>query len=99
LEEAAGVDMNTWLVGRLPIGHLIKDGQTSSSAAKEANGSASSSLPDKTFYLKARIMAGQVNLKGNKLGLQDWKWLCKEEVKDATTPSYWRRVQDMLSAR
>ena len=71
LTQAAGVNMNTWLVGRIPIGHYQYDYPSKTTGE----------LGLKTFFMKARIMAGQANLKGNQLGLSDFKWLAKEEVK------------------
>jgi large subunit ribosomal protein L46 len=86
--------MNTWVVGRVPVGHLSYDfvkPQTSASGI-ELNG-------QKTFFLKARIMAGQANLKGNAFGLKDFKWLCKEEVQKVVSPGYWSKVKNMLTER
>lgn len=53
----------------------------------------------KTFFMKARIMAGQVNLKENKFGLQDFKWLAKEELKQEVDGSYWKSIKNMLAER
>ena len=86
--------MNTWVVGYVPIGHLsynfVKP-QISTNGI-ELNG-------QKTFFLKARIMAGQANLKGNKFDLKDFKWLCKEEVQKVVDQSYWSQVKNMLAER
>lgn len=85
--------MNTWLVGHVPIGHHEVQYPTArtSGALKEQGA--------KTFFLKARIMAGQVNLKENKLGLQDFKWLSRDEVKTAVDDSYWHSIKNMLVGR
>lgn len=58
--------MNTWIVGRVPIAHVVRSTDASSG--------------EKTFFLKGRIMAGQANLEGNTSGLTDFKWLTKEEL-------------------
>lgn len=85
--------MNTWLVGHVPIGHhefLYPKARTTGSLQEQGA---------KTFFLKARIMAGQVNLKENKLGLQDFKWLSKDEVKSEVDGSYWHSIKNMLAER
>ena len=51
---------------------------------------------EKTFFMKARIFAGQADLKANKIGIEDYKWLAKDEVQRQVTPSYWSRVKNML---
>jgi large subunit ribosomal protein L46 len=86
--------MNTWLVGHVPIGH------------HQHNYTATRKLPSgltehgaKTFFLKARIMAGQVNLKENKLGLKDFKWLAKDELEKEVDSGYWKSVKNMLAER
>lgn len=86
--------MNTWLVGHVPIGHF----QQQYSAPKPTS-TGLQEQGSKTFFLKARIMAGQANLADNKLGLQDFKWLHKDELKDAVDGEYWRQVKNMLSER
>ncbi|KAH0559342.1 hypothetical protein GP486_004141, partial [Trichoglossum hirsutum] len=91
LVQSGGFDMNTWVVGNVPIGHyhfdhpkplLVEDG------AEE--------LGEKTFFLKARIMAGRLDLKKNELGLVDFKWLAKEEIEKAVSSRYWKSVRNML---
>ena len=54
---------------------------------------------EKTFLLKARIMAGQVDIKANKLNLEDYKWLSKEEVQQQMDPQYWKDVRHALVER
>jgi large subunit ribosomal protein L46 len=49
--------------------------------------------------MKARIMAGQVNLKENKLGHKDFKWLAKDELEKEVDGSYWKSVKNMLAER
>jgi large subunit ribosomal protein L46 len=86
--------MNTWLVGHVPVGHHQLD---YTNVTKH-----SSNLTEygaKTFFLKARIMAGQIDLKANKLGLQDFKWLAKEELQKEVGEVYWKSIKNMLAER
>lgn len=86
--------MNTWLVGHVPIGHhqCNYTETTKLSSGLTEHGA-------KTFFLKARIMAGQVNLKENKLGLKDFKWLAKDELQKEVEEPYWKSVKNMLAER
>lgn len=86
--------MNTWLVGHVPIGHFQH-----TYASPKTTPAGLHEQGTKTFFLKARIMAGQANLKDNKLGLQDFKWLHKGELEQAVDAEYWRQVKNMLSER
>jgi large subunit ribosomal protein L46 len=81
--------MNTWLVGHVPVGHHQLE---YTKPAADEHGA-------KTFFLRARIMAGQVNLAENKLGLKDFKWLAKEELKKEVDEGYWKSIKNMLSER
>jgi large subunit ribosomal protein L46 len=95
LVKAGGVNMNTWVVGNQPIGHYQYDYPTElRSTSNNPN-----ELGFKTFFMKARIMAGQADLKDNKLGLSDFKWLAKEEVQKTVDGQYWRSVRNMLAER
>ncbi|KAA8893765.1 39S mitochondrial ribosomal protein L46-domain-containing protein [Sphaerosporella brunnea] len=91
LAEAAGVNMNTWFVGNVPIGHLVYEYE------KGFQGDADK-IGKKVFFMKARIMAGQADLKDNKLGLEDFLWLTKEEIGEVVDKSYWESVKPMLVA-
>jgi large subunit ribosomal protein L46 len=93
ITHTGGVNMNTWLVGHVPVGHHQVDYREPKSAGDLKEYGA------KTFFLKARIMAGQVNLKENKLGLQDFKWLAKDELQKEVDGSYWRQIKKMLAER
>jgi large subunit ribosomal protein L46 len=86
--------MNTWLVGHVPIGHHQLDYPKTTKLS-----SGLTEYGAKTFFLKARIMAGQVNLKENKLGLKDFKWLAKDELQKEVDESYWKSVKNMLAER
>ncbi|KAF8545153.1 39S mitochondrial ribosomal protein L46-domain-containing protein, partial [Trichophaea hybrida] len=89
LEEAAGVNMNTWFVGNVPIGHYIYNYGRDYTVDSEKIGK-------KVFFMKARIMAGQADLNGNKLGLEDFLWLTKEEVEEVAGRAYFKAVRHML---
>ena len=86
--------MNTWIVGNVPIGHH----QHHYSKALDT-GSGLTELGLKTFFMKARIMAGQANLKDNALGLTDFKWLAKEEIEKIVHGKYWCSIRNMLAER
>jgi large subunit ribosomal protein L46 len=81
--------MNTWFVGNVPIGHLVHNYQ------KDVEGK----IGEKVFFMKARIMAGQANLRDNKHGLEDFLWLTKEEVGEVVEKKYWEAVKHMLVAQ
>ncbi|RMD44003.1 hypothetical protein DV735_g1105, partial [Chaetothyriales sp. CBS 134920] len=54
----------------------------------------------KTFFMKARIFAGQANLQlATTPAYQDFQWLTKEEIKNVVDAAYWSRIQDMLVAQ
>jgi large subunit ribosomal protein L46 len=95
--------MNTWFVGNHPIGHFIyqfrntrKLPETPSPATPNPPSQEISLPGEKTFFLKARIMAGQADTKANELGVEDFKWLAKEEVQKEVSPQYWADVRNML---
>ncbi|KZF21529.1 CAF1-domain-containing protein [Xylona heveae TC161] len=95
LVQSAGINMNTWVVGNIPIGHHnFKFPQPVFNKVKGVE-----EVGEKTFFMKARIMAGQANLAENQLGLSDFKWLSKEEIEKAVPQRYWSSVRDMLSDR
>jgi large subunit ribosomal protein L46 len=87
--------MNTWLIGHVPIGHHQIDYPKKTTHSP----SGLTEYGAKTFFLKARIMAGQVNLNENKLGLKDFKWLAKEELQKQVEEPYWKSVKNMLAER
>ncbi|KAF2638576.1 hypothetical protein P280DRAFT_404510 [Massarina eburnea CBS 473.64] len=94
INDAGGVNMNTWVVGNVPIGHYQHDYLQSIKTASGLN-----ELGLKTFFMKARIMAGQANLNDNKFGLTDFKWLAKEEIQKEVRKKYWLQVKNMLAER
>ena len=104
--------MNTWVVGNAPVVHhqlnypqpkpddsspnIIPN---SSRKTPKASKPLATLVGEKTFLLKARIMAGQVDIKANKLDLGDYKWLSKEEVQNQVDPQYWKDVRHALVER
>jgi large subunit ribosomal protein L46 len=90
--QTGGLNMNTWVVGHVPAGHHINhpwfDKETSLHKAGE-----------KTFFMKARIMAGQANIDENLFGLSDFRWLTKEEIRKHVSNKYFSSVKNMLSDR
>lgn len=92
LIQSAGMNMNTWIIGHAPVGHYIQPALYNEDSTLKA-------LGEKTFYMKARIMAGQANLEGNQYGLQDFKWLTKEELQKHFGLKYYSDVKNMLADR
>lgn len=89
--------MNTWVVGNMPIGHrtFMYPPQPRSIHQDQSD----RELGEKTFYMKARIMAGQADLKGNKFGLEDFVWLAKDEIQGKVEKNVWNRVKNILLSR
>ncbi|KAH7419613.1 39S mitochondrial ribosomal protein L46-domain-containing protein, partial [Cadophora sp. MPI-SDFR-AT-0126] len=96
LVQSAGVNMNTWIIGHVPIGHHVVP-PTYTKTEPEASTSQLQHPGSKTFFMKGRIMAGQADLAANAFGLTDFKWLTKEEVKKHVSTRYWSYVQNMLA--
>lgn len=84
--------MNTWIVGRVPVAHLVTQPEFNEDTSLKQKG-------EKVFFLKGRIMAGQADLNGNKLGLQDFNWLTKEELKEKLSEDYFHSVRNMMADR
>ena len=83
--------MNTWIVGNMPVAHQI---------FRHAKSLASSKfVGEKTFYMKARIIAGQLAIKNNHLGLDDFKWVTKDELQTTLRPRDFAAVKDILAER
>jgi large subunit ribosomal protein L46 len=87
--------MNTWVVGNVPIGHRNHPASRVIAAPENKL----DQPVEKTFFMKARIMAGQANITDNKLEVADFQWLAKEEIEKAVTPNYWSAVRNMLAER
>ncbi|KAK4156737.1 39S mitochondrial ribosomal protein L46-domain-containing protein [Chaetomidium leptoderma] len=93
LSESAGDNMNTWVVGRVPVAHhVVKPVLGEDGASVVQRG-------EKVFFLKGRIMAGQADLAGNKHGLTDFKWLTRDELKEVFSEDYYRSVRGMMELR
>ncbi|PQE03592.1 Ribosomal L46 protein [Rutstroemia sp. NJR-2017a BVV2] len=88
LHQTAGTNMNTWIVGHVPIGFSTIEPSQKFSRKGE-----------KVFFMKGRIMAGQVDLKGNEMGVTDWKWVTRGELQGLVTPRYYSQVKGMLADR
>jgi large subunit ribosomal protein L46 len=84
--------MNTWIVGNAPVGHHIIYPRKDEDSTKNVEGA-------RTFFMKARIMAGQCNIEKNELGYVDYKWLSRQEVKRHVSPRYYGWVKNMLADR
>ncbi|KAG6162348.1 hypothetical protein E4U46_004294 [Claviceps purpurea] len=92
LDQAAGINMNTWIVSRAPVAHVVKQALLSPDGVVTEKG-------QKTFFLKGRIMAGQADLKDNAFGYTDFKWLTREELEEELEPEYFRGVRNMMADR
>jgi large subunit ribosomal protein L46 len=91
LTQTGGVNMNTWIIGNAPAGHHIlapyyKDEKLERRGVK-------------TFFMRARIMAGQANLKDNLFGLSEFKWLTKQEIEKHVAQKYFSAIRNMLHDR
>jgi large subunit ribosomal protein L46 len=86
--------MNTWIVGRVPVAHVV-----TRPLFKDEGASVLEKRGEKIFFLKGRIMAGQVDLKDNKHGLTDFMWLTREELQEVLPEEYYRHVRLMMADR
>ena len=93
--QAAGTNMNTWVVGNMPVGHQIHPGARPPS---ETSLIPSKNI-EKVFYMKARIMAGQAKLEENQLGLREFRWLTKQELQTTLSPQDFSAVKKVLADR
>lgn len=78
-----GDHMDTWIVGRKPIGIY----KPSPATPEEPQ--------NNVFFFKGHIMAGQVRVDGK--SIKDFAWLTKEEVGEKVEKDYWEVVKDILS--
>ncbi|CZS72470.1 unnamed protein product [Fusarium graminearum] len=92
LDQAAGVNMNTWLVSRIPVAHVVSRPKLSKEGVVEKKG-------EKTFFIKGRIMAGQADLKDNPFGYTEFKWLTREELEKELPKTYFKGVRNMMTDR
>jgi large subunit ribosomal protein L46 len=85
--------MNTWVVSNHPIAHV--EAPYSPEEGK-VNGQGTPLKSDMIFFMKARIMAGQANIEKNELGIQDYKWLTKDEIQPLVAPHMWASLKNFL---
>lgn len=88
LSSLAGADMNTWTVGRVPIGHLSYQFKQPDMGF-EGN---------KVYFLKSRIFAGQCKLQES-AGLEDFGWFTRDEVEERVSPVFWKLISSMLASQ
>lgn len=93
--QTGGTNMNTWVVGNVPIGHQIYGYPQSI----RDDGKGSEEVGEKNFFMKARILAGQANLKDNVLDLRDYQWLAKDELRKLLHPSIWAAIRNIIAER
>ena len=65
----------------------------------EEDGTTVKEKGEKVFFLKGRIMAGQVDISGNTLGLKDFRWLTKGELEQLLPRKYFHEVRGMFAER
>ncbi|KAI1247877.1 hypothetical protein MGN70_011770 [Eutypa lata] len=92
LKSAAGVNMNTWIVGRVPVAHMVTHPKFDEVTSLKKPG-------EKVFFLKGRIMAGQADLKDNQMGYKDFHWLTREELEEKMEPDYFHSVRNIMADR
>ncbi|KAL9016504.1 MAG: hypothetical protein Q9185_006162 [Variospora sp. 1 TL-2023] len=98
LIQAGGLNMNTWIVGNIPLGHFVRN-YLKPRVEKDEDTSPDQIRGTKYFFMKGRIMAGQANLKDNKKGLTDFQWLAKDELQKILWPQDWSAVKNILAER
>ncbi|KLO12003.1 hypothetical protein SCHPADRAFT_854490 [Schizopora paradoxa] len=84
LTVQCGDNMNTWIVGRRPIGFFEEQSGISTDPL----------LTEKTFFLKGHIFAGQAQTQDS---ISDFAWLTKQEIESRVPKDYWLGTKDMLS--
>ena len=89
--------MNTWFVAGHPIGHHIDQAHVGVEKTARSDTQAVDLDSEKTFFLKARIFAGQADLSGNNYGVEEFKWLAKDEIEKHVTSEYWSSIKNMLT--
>ncbi|KAI0476744.1 39S mitochondrial ribosomal protein L46-domain-containing protein [Xylaria cf. heliscus] len=92
LELSAGVNMNIWMVGRVPVAHFVRQPQFTEDGVMKVRG-------EKTFFHKGRILAGQVDMRRNRVGLKDFNWLTKAELKAKLDSDYLHAARNMMADR
>ncbi|KAI3401870.1 hypothetical protein diail_6429 [Diaporthe ilicicola] len=98
LASTAGVNMNTWMVGRVPVAYEHR-GPVYTGGRGDGTERRIKTYGSDVFYLRARIMAGQVDLADNKWGITDFKWLTKDELAETLNQQTMRSVTNSMPAR
>lgn len=88
--------MNTWFVGNHPVGHLTRDLKAIEDTKQSQPEVEETAKEEKTFFMKARIMAGQADLSTKENDVEDFKWLAKEEIEKTVSKGYWSKIKNML---
>lgn len=99
--------MNTWVVGNHPVGHhslgfsspilsKIPPNRLVSTSKEEIE---QEEYGERVFFMKSRIMAGQLDISKNELGDTEFQWLAKEEVAQKVDSPYWKSIRNMLTER
>ena len=89
LTSSFGPNIHTWLVGNAPAAHqVIKPYKEPQPAPGQ-----------RTFFMRGRIMAGQVNLEGNAFGWADWKWVARDELEALLRPRLFAAIRNALADR
>lgn len=94
--------MNTWFVGNHPAGHYVYNLRHPAAHITQSDPSSpiakhSPRAGEKTFFMKARIFQGQADPKGNAMGVEDFKWLTKDEIQKEVSSRYWASIRNMLA--
>ncbi|OMJ28389.1 54S ribosomal protein L17, mitochondrial [Smittium culicis] len=84
INEVCGNNIDSWVVGRGPIGHYIH------------NSSADTAAKNKTFFLKAHILAGSIESASADKLVDDYTWATKDEIEKLVKPEYWQGVSSMI---
>lgn len=87
--------MNTWVVGNMPTGHHVYNYSKPIWDIEQLM----NFTGEKIFFVKARMMAGQANLKDNAFGIQDFRWLDRDEVQRTLPARNWTGVKNILPER
>ncbi|KAL9106232.1 MAG: hypothetical protein Q9227_008700 [Pyrenula ochraceoflavens] len=101
LHSTLGPNMNTWVVAPHPVGHFVEHYRRRVDTNEPTSTSAAAPSPDlvgtKHFFIKARILAGQAEiLPDNFAGVDNFRWLSKDEIKETVGKEYWSAVKNML---
>ncbi|KAI5283614.1 54S ribosomal protein L17 mitochondrial [Ascosphaera atra] len=100
LTTTAGPNVNAFFVGNHPIGHFS---YTHRNTFRTRVGlAAGGPVGYKEFFLKGRILAGQVDLSlidKEATRIEDFRWLTREEIEATVSPMYWKSIKGMLGQR